>query len=109
MKVRIKELRKGLGLTQTAFAKRAGLSQTQIKGYENGSFYPTLPALEQLAETYQVHPAWLVGWIDERDGLPKTKEKIVRVTEHVGRIPTYWKNDEAGKLIRWTKRGIPVE
>lgn len=39
----------------------------------------------------------------------RIKEKLVRVTEHVGRIPTDWKNDEAGKLIKWTKRGVPVE
>ena len=77
MKLRVRELRKSLGLTQNEFAKRANVTQPLIKSYEKDGRNPSLLKIEQIAEAYNVSPSWLVGW-DHIDNIPVFREVAIK-------------------------------
>ncbi len=103
----IKQFADKAGLKETTIANyisgsadKAGLKETTIANYISGSSVPSLANTEQIAKAFDVSPTWLAGW-------PEPKERIVYVKAE--RIPPDWKNNECGKLIRWTKRGQKKE
>lgn len=59
MKTRIKKLRTSLNLTQEQFAKRLGLKQNTIAGYENGRGVPSARTVKLICGEYGVNRAWL--------------------------------------------------
>lgn len=59
MKDRIKEVRKLLGLNQTDFGEKIGVSQGAIAGYENGIRTPSDSVLKLICVTYNVDYKWL--------------------------------------------------
>ena len=83
-----------------------GISKNTLLLYEKGAT-PSIPQIEKIAKTYNVNPAWLAGWSDD-DQQPQTIEKVVEkivyVEKDIGRIPPYWNNNNAGKLIKWKER-----
>lgn len=64
MKLRLKELREDLCISVKDMARDTGVSQNTIHLYERGG-YPSIKQIEMIAKTYDVNPAWLVGWIDD--------------------------------------------
>ena len=50
---RVRELREQHGLSQTALAKRAGMTQPAVARFEAGGTVPTLPVLERLARALE--------------------------------------------------------
>ena len=56
----IKELRKGKGLSQAAFAQSIGVSTPSIGAYESGKFNPSGKVLDKIKEVYGVDFAPLV-------------------------------------------------
>ncbi len=56
---RIKELRKALGLTQTAFAEKLGRSKRSIQEWESGRNEPSERVLRLIEQTFNVNPEWL--------------------------------------------------
>ena len=58
---RIKELRKQIGLTQEQLAKRLWVTKSIISAYENGTRFPSLEILRQLAYTFNVSTDYLLG------------------------------------------------
>lgn len=89
MKLRLKELREDLCISVKDMARDTGVSQNTIHLYERGG-YPSIKQIEMIAKTYDVNPAWLVGWIDdemmpaiqvvEKSGLQrKSNSKIARL------------------------------
>lgn len=59
MNERIKELRKILGLTQTAFASSIGLTGAAITRIEKGDRNPSNQALLGICREFNVNEAWL--------------------------------------------------
>lgn len=59
MKDRIIELRKKLGLTQTEFGARIGLTRDGVASYERGVAKPTGTAIQCMILTYNVRREWL--------------------------------------------------
>ena len=59
MKDRIREIRKRLGLNQTEFGQKVGLSQGAITGYEKGIHAPSDAILKLICTTYNVDYNWL--------------------------------------------------
>ena len=59
MKDRIREVRKRLGLNQTEFGQKVGLSQGAITGYEKGIHAPSDAILKLICTTYNVDYKWL--------------------------------------------------
>ncbi|KKF56975.1 helix-turn-helix domain-containing protein [Streptococcus uberis] len=100
MKHRLRYLRDLHELNLKQFALKTGLKETTLSNYFAGTSVPSLAITEQIAKAFDVNPTWLAGW-------PEPKAKTVYVPAE--RIPPDWKNDEAGKLIKWTKRGVPVD
>lgn len=107
MKLRLKLLKKTHNLNLKEFAKAIKLKESTTANYLSGATMPPLDKIEQIAKIFNVNPAWLVGW--DSSTYVVEKEKIVTVVDKNARIPTDWKNDECGKLIKWTKRGVPIE
>ncbi|VPG76798.1 gp24 [Streptococcus pneumoniae] len=54
--------------------------------------------------TYDVNPAWLVGWIDDEmmHGV-QVVEKVVYKESPTARLPDYFNNNNEGKIIKWVK------
>lgn len=59
MKDRLLELRKVLGLSQTEFASRIGLSQNYWSLVENGIRAPGKRVIVDICRVYRVNPDWL--------------------------------------------------
>lgn len=57
----LKKERKAAGLTQTALAKKAGLTPAAICNYEAGNRQPNYDALMRLADALNVSTVELVG------------------------------------------------
>ena len=101
MKLRLKELREDLGISVKDMARDTGVSQNTIHLYERGG-YPSIKQIEMIAKTYDVNPAWLVGWIDD-EMMPgiQVVEKVVYKESPTARLPDYFNNNNDGKLIKW--------
>ena len=101
MQLRLKELREDLCLSVGQMAKETGVSQNIIHLYERGG-YPSIKQIEMIAKTYDVNPAWLVGWIDD-EMMPGVQvvEKVVYKESQTARLPDYFNNNNDGKIIKW--------
>ena len=101
MQLRLKELREDLGLSVKDMARDTGVSQNTIHLYERGG-YPSIKQIEMIAKTYDVNPAWLVGWIDYKM-MPRVQvvEKVVYKESPTARLPDYFNNNNEGKIIKW--------
>lgn len=56
---RLKNVRKEMGLNQTEFGVRIGVSQTAIGQYENGSRNVTDRVILQLCQAFNINESWL--------------------------------------------------
>lgn len=101
MELRLKELKEDLGLSVKDMARDTGVSQNTIHLYERGG-YPSIKQIEMIAKTYDVNPAWLVGWIDN-EMMPgiQVVEKVVYKESPTARLPDYFNNNNDGKIIKW--------
>ncbi len=63
-KIKLKQFRKELGLTQQEFAMKCGFSRTTITELESGKKAPTLKMIERLALATNTE---LVEWINTED------------------------------------------
>ena len=100
MQLRLKELREDLGLSVKDMARDTGVSQNTIHLYERGG-YPSIKQIEMIAKTYDVNPAWLVGWVDD-EMMPGVQvvEKVVYKESPTARLPDYFNNNNEGKIIK---------
>lgn len=113
MELRLKELREDLDLSVSDVSNDTGISKSSIRLYEKGGS-PSIKQIEVIARTYDVPPAWLIGWIDKREKkmpLIKVIEKVVYQEVEGARLPPYHNNDNKGKLIKWkeTVRVVPIK
>ena len=100
MQLRLKEFREDLGFSVKDMAKDTGVSQNTIHLYKRGG-YPSIKQIEMIAKTYEVNPAWLVGWIDD-EMMPGVQvvEKVVYKESQTARLPDYFNNNNDGKIIK---------
>lgn len=96
MQIRLKELRERLSLSLRDIHNETGISINTLHLYEKGGT-PSVNQIEKLDETYNVPPAWLIGWVEDSE----LDEKVVYVEKDIGRLPSYWNNDNNGRLIKW--------
>ena len=80
MNERIKELRKAMGLNQTAFGERLGIKQTTVAGYENGTRQPMEAVITSICREFNVHRKWLEHGEGEMF-LPAIDEEMNYVSE----------------------------
>ena len=58
---KLKKLRKRVGLNQTIFGKRLGVSIDVIKNLENNRTTPTEVFIDHICEIYHVNRSWITG------------------------------------------------
>lgn len=76
---RLKDARELKGFTLEEVREMTGISFQSIWKYENDEV-KNIPSenIEKLAKTYGVHPAYIMGWVDDPDGpVDKTEEQIL--------------------------------
>lgn len=66
---RLRQLRKGKGLTQQQMADTLGVDRTTYTKYENGASEPNIATLRQLAAIFGVTLDYLLGVTDEPTAL----------------------------------------
>lgn len=54
MKILLREIRKELGLTQEAFAEKAGISLRYLQNIEHGDSIPRLQKIEKMAKALKI-------------------------------------------------------
>lgn len=64
---RLRQARKDKKLTQTQVATLIFMDRRTVYLYETNRRIPRLEMIEKLAKIYDVNPAWLVGWSEERE------------------------------------------
>lgn len=64
---RLRQARKDKKLTQTQVATLIFMDRRTVYLYETNRRIPRLEMIEKLAKVYDVNPAWLVGWSEERE------------------------------------------
>lgn len=61
-----------------------------------------LSVKDMARDTYDVNPAWLVGWIDdEMTPAIQVVEKVVYKESPTAILPNYFNNNNDGKIIKW--------
>ncbi|MEJ7819169.1 MAG: XRE family transcriptional regulator [Rubrobacteraceae bacterium] len=78
--VRVRELRRGRGLTLEGLAERSGVSRAMISKLERGEKNPTLVIAAKLAEGLEVTLSQLAGVEERREVVVMPKER--RMTMH---------------------------
>lgn len=63
---RLRQARKEKGLTQIQVAALIFMDRRTVYLYETNRRVPRLDMIEKLAKIYDVNPAWLVGWSDNK-------------------------------------------
>ena len=58
---RIRQLRSSLGMNQTQFGNRLGVSKQSVSNWENGNIQPSIDMLTKIAVTFSVSADYLLG------------------------------------------------
>lgn len=103
MNNRIRAIRKAVGVSQTEFGRRIGVSLGVIKNYEQGKTTLTSPCFELLCSTYKVNPDWLLTgegemFVDNAIGiLNELQEEFHLSSTEVQLLETYLEMDESDR------------
>lgn len=80
---RIRHRRIELGLTQTEFAKKMGLSaKSTVSKLENQGDNLTTDRIRRIAEVLECTPAYLMGWEDEEGLTINTAQTLASLTKN---------------------------
>ena len=75
--MRIKEIRKGLGISQTKLGEFCGVTKSTISQYENGKREPDIATLKRIAAAFGCSVDYLLGGDDENYHIyTKEEQKI---------------------------------
>ena len=88
---KIRQLRAGRDLSQTALAQRLGVSKSVVSSYENGIHLPPYDVLIQIARIFGVSTDYLLGMTCNRsvnvDGLTDTQvEAVASIVDELRRM-----------------------
>jgi transcriptional regulator with XRE-family HTH domain len=79
---KIRQIRKGWGLSQSELAERIGISFQQVQKYEKGSTRISVMRLQQVSEALGVN---ITVFLEEGEGIPKVSDFASRY--HSGGAP----------------------
>jgi len=93
--LRIKNIRKKRGLTQSTVAELVGVEPKHISCIESGKSFPSLMLIENLSQVFNVHPKELFEFI-EPPTIKDLKIEVIKILheatdEEVEKIFTYAK------------------
>jgi transcriptional regulator with XRE-family HTH domain len=73
--IRIKELAETNNATIRELAEAAGCSKSAMQRYISGDRDIPTSVVTGIANAYGVHPAYLIGWVDDKNYSPNKKEQ----------------------------------
>ena len=82
----IRTARKALKMSQDELAEATGSNRVTISHYENGIYFPSVPALEKLAQVLNTTPNALIGKEESENELPKSIEARI-VSSGMDKLP----------------------
>ena len=87
---RLRELREGMGLSQSELAKNIGLSRGSVSFYENGDRTPDIETLALISKFFNVSYDYLLGTSDcvsvqSRKGLPNEYKMLFSALDSMSR------------------------
>lgn len=112
--VRIRTLINELGITQTEFCQKTGITKSALSNYLNGDRVPRQDQISKIADAYGINPAWLMGYDIPMKSDPDMVQKLLfegkkdqelkRFASYATRFKDLFKaiddcNDEQIKLI----------
>lgn len=103
MSVRIKQLRKELGLLQSELASELGTTASNISNYENGKIKPPIDKIKAMAEIFNVPIDYLTGESDSRTFKDKEK-RFIEVDNYIGELIR--ELDNSGNTFKYN--GLPI-
>lgn len=83
---RIKELRKLNGLTQNALAKKLGITQANLSGWENNHWQPDKDSLIKMADIFEVSVDYILGRQLKGSDFPNISAVQKRKIPYLGEI-----------------------
>ena len=84
--LRIKQIRKSWGLSQSELAERIGISFQQVQKYEKGSTRISVMRLQQISEALGVN---ITLFFEEGERIPKVSDHALRYTPGGDPVQTY--------------------
>lgn len=78
---RIKELVSDTGITVRDLADAAGCSKSAMQRYISGEREIPTNIISGIAGAFNVHPAYLLGWVDEKNYQPNKKARQIMIDE----------------------------
>lgn len=78
---RIKELIEETGLTVRELAEAADCSKSAMQRYIAGERDIPTSVINGLAAAFKVHPAYLFGWVDDKNYNPKKEARQIMIDE----------------------------
>ena len=103
--IRLKELRKAVGVSQARFAiELGGVSQAVIARYETGDIFPSYPVLIKIADYFNVSTDYLLGRTDNPAGklYEQTETKKEKIDDFIEMCfdPTTTANAKLKEVLR---------
>lgn len=89
--LRIKELRKGLYLSQVEFSKRIGVTNAHISAIEKGKTAPSPALIKLISKEFKVTENWLIDGTEPMDALDfdcELDEMMADATSRLNRVMT---------------------
>lgn len=77
LNIRLKELRKENGITQSELAKSLNVSRSSIAMYENGDRIPSYETLEAISDFFNVSILYLLG----KESVDYSNEELFKINE----------------------------
>ena len=84
MSLRIRQLRKEMGLLQTDLASKLETTASNISNYENGKITPPIDKLKELSKIFNVPIEYLTGDSDSR--VYKEEKRFIEVDNYIGEL-----------------------
>ncbi|WP_368182176.1 helix-turn-helix domain-containing protein [Anaerotruncus rubiinfantis] len=99
-RIRLKELREELGLSQYAFASKIHFAQSTVGSWEAGKREPNFETTERLADFFNVSVDYLLGRTNQRNPRPEWTEEFYK---------DFYTLSDADKMRVFAENGIPED
>lgn len=106
MQNRIKELRKALGLNQTEFGEKLGVTTSAISGYELGTIAPSNSIIKSICREFAVNETWLrTGEGEMKQSPTREQEMAALIRQLMADRPESFRSALITTLLRFDPDG----
>lgn len=98
--MRLKEIRKRLGLTQSQVAESLGIDRTRYAKWESGKARPGYESIIQLCALFETSADYLLGIMDNPTPFPEnTSEELAHINARADKEAIPMTKDELVKIL----------